>query len=60
MGEVGHQEILRGTGVPFHFIYQVESRVSSYVWWRSVPNRALCDVRPEIWSGFRSVEEKSI
>ena len=45
MGEVGHQEILRGTGVPFHFIYQVESRVSSYVWWRSVPNRVPCHVQ---------------
>ena len=59
MREVGHQESLRGTGVPFHFIYQVESRVSSYVWWLSVPNRFLSDMRPDIWSGFRSVEEKN-
>lgn len=33
---------------------------SSHSWWRLVPNRAPCDVRSDIWSGFRSVEEKSL
>ena len=58
MREVGHQEILRGTDVPFHFIYQVE--YLAMCGGGQLPNRALCDVRPEIWSGFRSVEEKSL